>query len=233
MATKGIDEAKKKALARELAANVRGVAKCWPIAGTAAMKAVKQRMPLGASNRFMLDDAPCTGSDPLGLGATLYELKRHRAAGVATRAVDDAIDRCAFDGAAVNGARHTDPIRIELVEATGYFAMMYGGGNCQYQAGATFMALREAGVGPIDLIYIFRRSGYFGTSVGMGDAEHATVVIGIQEGFPRPQEPDFTRWQPTAVVADTWETDRSESVPALAKRYPLADYRFISYARAA
>jgi len=56
-------------------------------------------------------------------------------------------------------------------------------------------------------------------------------VIGIQDGFPNPCEPEISRWQPSAVVADTWETDRTEPVAALAQRYPPSEHRFCSFAR--
>ncbi|MBX6375492.1 MAG: hypothetical protein IRZ13_14830 [Acetobacteraceae bacterium] len=42
----------------------------------------------------------------------------------------------------------TDPRRIAVAENTGYLALTRGGGNCQYQSGATFLVLKAAEVRP-------------------------------------------------------------------------------------
>ncbi|WP_376098626.1 hypothetical protein ACE7GA_08990 [Roseomonas sp. CCTCC AB2023176] len=222
------DEAKVRATARELAANIYAVKNHWPIAATAAMSAVRRRLPLGACNRFMSDQSAFAGGGGmLGLSAFAGEVKRVFASRAANVEIDEAVDAWGIPESVISQGNCTDPIRTEMAEAMGYLAIKLGGGNCQYQAGATYMALREAGVAPIDLIMIFRRGGTFTSE----SRRHATVVIGIQSGFPNQRQPEFSRWQPNAVVADTWETDRSEAPAELAARYPVADHIFLSFAR--
>jgi hypothetical protein len=221
MALPGINEHHKQTLARELARGVAPLAGNWPLAGTAAMVAVRKRMPYGASNRFLSDPGAFRqGLDPLGLGSFVGELKRVFQAVSVNMDIDKIADGWNID---LNQPMMPwDPIRIAIAEDTGYLALTKGGGNCQYQAGATFLVLRAAGVKPVDVIWIFTRSG---------KPRHATCVIGIQDGFPNPRVPEFARWQPTAVIADTWEHDRSEPVQALAERYAPHEHQFISFAR--
>ncbi|WP_426957952.1 hypothetical protein [Muricoccus radiodurans] len=226
MALPGINEHRKQALARDLAARVSGLAGNWMLAGTAAMSAVRQRLPHGASNRFMSDPGAFKkDDDALGLGSFTGEIKRACAALAANRAIDAVMDR--WDVGNIGGQASTNPLRIEMVEGMGYLALTHGGGNCQYQAGATFLALRAAGVRPLDVIYIFSRNSIFGDD----KPRHASVVIGIQGGFRNQNEPEVAGWQPRAVAADTWELDRSEPASALADRYSPAEHRFISFAR--
>jgi hypothetical protein len=221
MALPGVNERAKRALVEELARGVRPLAGNWPIAGSAAMAAVRKRLPHGASNRFMSDPGAFNrGFDPLGLVTFASELRRV----VRAESLNLEIDTIA-EGWNIDLSRPmqpTDPRRITVAENTGYLALTKGGANCQYQAGATFLILKAAGVRPVDVIYIYSQSG---------KARHATCVIGIQDGFPNPCEPEISRWQPKAVVADTWETDRTESVKDLVKRYPPHEHRFYSFAR--
>lgn len=221
MALPGVDEGAKRALVAELVRGVQPLARNWAIAGSAAMAAVRKRMPLGAGNRFMSDPGAFRGGfDPLGLVTFASELRRVVRSELANREIDALLDSWNID--LNDTTRPTDPKRILVAENTGYLALTQGGGNCQYQAAATFLVLKAAGVRPVDVIYIFTRNG---------TPRHAVCVIGIQDGFPNPCEPEIARWQPSAVVADTWETDHTEPVSALAARYPAHAHRFLSFAR--
>lgn len=221
MALPGVNEGAKQALVEELARGVRPLARNWAIAGTAAMAAVRKRLPHGASNRFLSDPGAFRrGFDPLGLVSFVNELRRVARAESLNKEIDAIVEGWDIDLS--RPMQPTDPRRIAVAENTGYLALTKGGGNCQYQSGATFLVLKAAGVRPVDVIYIYTRGG---------SPRHATCVIGIQDGFPNPCEPEISRWQPSAVVADTWETDRTEPVAALAQRYPPSEHRFYSFAR--
>ncbi|WP_159346428.1 hypothetical protein [Roseomonas harenae] len=221
MALAGINEQEMRAIARDLARNVAPLAGNWMLAGSAAMAAVRRRMPHGASNRFLSDPGAFKqGFDPLGLGSLVKEVSRVLDARSANSAIDSILDSWKIDLS--NPMKPWDPIRVEMTEATGYLALTKGGGNCQYQAAATFLVLKAAGVKPVDVIWIFTRSG---------SPKHAACVIGIHDGFRNPCEPEVAGWRPTAVTADTWEHDRSEPASVLAERYSPHEHRFYSFAR--
>lgn len=206
----------------ELARPIRPAARNWPIAGTQAVIAVKKRMPLGATNRFMQDrSAWAKGPDPLGLVTFGREVGRVLDAFTKTREIDKTLESWNLDLSRTSGC--TDPARLAAAAGMGELAITKGAGNCQYQGAATFEVLKAAGVRPLDLIYVFTRND---------SPRHAVTVIGIPKVGAQ-NEPPYALWRDVAVLADTWETEMSEPAVELGKRYSPADHRFISFARVA
>jgi hypothetical protein len=204
----------------ELARTIRPAARNWPIAATQAILAVKRKMPMGATNRFMQDrSAWVKGPDPLGLATFGKEVSRVLDSFSRTREIDKALESWNLDLAKTKGC--TDPARIAAASGMGELAIMKGAGNCQYQGAATVEVLKAAGVRPLDLIYIFTRSD---------NPRHAVTVIGIPK-VEWQNEPSYAAWRDCAVLADTWETEMSEPAIELGKRYAPSDHRFIFRAR--